>query len=70
MADINDLPRLLTIDQLAEQLGVTEREIRRLVAARRVPYRKRGQPIRCSEHEIGEWLNTARRPQGGHDRSA
>jgi hypothetical protein len=32
MADINNLPQLLTIDQLAERLGITERHSRRLVA--------------------------------------
>ena len=70
MADINDLPRLLTIDQLVEQLGVTEREIRGLVAARRVPYRKLGTLIRFAEHEIGELLDATRWPEGGHDRRA
>jgi excisionase family DNA binding protein len=70
MADINNLPQLLTIDQLAERLGVTERHSRRLVAERRFPYRKRGKPIGCAEHKIGEWLNTTRLLQGGHDHSA
>jgi excisionase family DNA binding protein len=60
----------LTIDQLAERLGVTERYVRRLVAERRVPYRKLGKLIRFADHEIAEWLDTTRRPQGGHDRSA
>jgi excisionase family DNA binding protein len=40
MANRDTLPQLLTIDQLAERLGVTTRHIRRLVAERRVPYLK------------------------------
>ena len=46
MAEINSIPQLLTIDQLAERLGVTERFIRRLIAEDRIPYRKLGKPIR------------------------
>jgi excisionase family DNA binding protein len=40
MANPDTLPQLMTIDQLAERLGVTTRHIRRLVAERRVPYLK------------------------------
>ena len=70
MADIDNIPQLLTIDQLAERLGVTERYIRRLVAERRVSYRKLGKLIRFADHEIAQWLDTTRRPQHGDDRSA
>jgi excisionase family DNA binding protein len=70
MADIDNIPQLLTIDQLADRLGVTERYIRRLVYERRVPYRKLGKLIRFADHEIAAWLETTRRPQDGDDRSA
>ena len=70
MADIDNIPQLLTIDQLAERLGVTERYIRRLVYERRVPYRKLGKLIRFADHEIAAWLETTRRLQDGDDRSA
>jgi excisionase family DNA binding protein len=40
MSGTEPLPHLLTIDQLAENLGVTQRHVRRLVAERRVPYLK------------------------------
>ena len=40
MATTSTLPQLLTIDQLAEQLNVSVRHVRRLVAERRVPYLK------------------------------
>ena len=42
MAATGNLPQLLTIDQLAERLGVSVRHIRRLVAERRVPYLNTG----------------------------
>jgi excisionase family DNA binding protein len=56
------LPRLLNIDELAEQLGVTTRHIRRLVAEKRVPYLKVGKFVRFDPAEIGEWLDHARPP--------
>jgi excisionase family DNA binding protein len=40
------VPKLLTIDELAESLGVTHRHIRRLVDDRRVPFLKVGRLIR------------------------
>jgi len=70
MADIDNIPQLLTIDQLAERLGVTERYVRRLVAEKRVPYRKLGKLVRFAEHEIAAWLDTTRRPQDGNGPSA
>ena len=70
MADIDNIPQLLTIDQVAERLGVTERYVRRLVYERRVPYRKLGKLIRFADHEIAAWLDTTRRPQDGDDRRA
>jgi len=70
MADIDNIPQLLTIDQLAERLGVTERYVRRLVAEKRVPYRKLGKLVRFAEHEIAAWLDTTRRLQDGNGRSA
>jgi len=42
MANTDVLPQLLTIEQLAERLGVSIRHIRRLIAERRVPYLKVG----------------------------
>jgi excisionase family DNA binding protein len=70
MANIDNIPQLITIDQLADRLGVTERYVRRLVAEKRVPYRKLGKLVRFAEHEIAAWLDTTRRPQDGKGRSA
>ncbi|MGH9107798.1 MAG: helix-turn-helix domain-containing protein [Acidimicrobiales bacterium] len=57
------LPRLMTIEELAEHLGVTERHVRRLVAERRVPYLKWRRFIRFDPDEIAAWLDGARRPE-------
>ena len=56
MANPDTLPKLLTIDQLAERLGVTTRHIRRLVAERRVPYLKVGKFVRFDPAAVAEWL--------------
>ena len=56
------LPQLLTMDQLAESLGVTHRHVRRLVAERRVPFLKVGRFIRFEPAEIVLWLNSRRVP--------
>jgi excisionase family DNA binding protein len=63
LATTSTLPQLLTIDQLAEQLNVSVRHVRRLVAERRVPYLKVGRLIRFDPSEVAEWLDEARHPQ-------
>ncbi len=63
MANTDVLPQLLTIEQLAERLGVSIRHIRRLIAERRVPYLKVGWFIRFDPAEIATWLDGARRTQ-------
>lgn len=51
---------LLSIEQLADWLGVTDRFIRRLVAERRVPFLKIGRFIRFDPAEIEHWLDSQR----------
>ena len=62
MATTGTLPSLLTIDQIAEQLNVSVRHVRRLVAEKRVPYLKVGKFVRFDPAEISEWLDLARCP--------
>jgi excisionase family DNA binding protein len=57
------VPHLLTIDQLAEQLGITTRHVRRLVAERRVPYLKVGGLVRFDPAEIRSWIDANRHAQ-------
>ena len=65
MPDTEELPRLLSIEQLAEHLGVTPRHVRRLVAEKRVPYLKWRRFIRFDPDEIAAWLDAARQPAAG-----
>jgi excisionase family DNA binding protein len=61
MASTPTLPQLLTIEQLAERLGVSIRHVRRLVAERRVPYLKVGKFVRFDPAEVSSWLDESRR---------
>jgi excisionase family DNA binding protein len=54
------VPKLLTMDELAERLGVTHRHVRRLVAEKRVPYLKVGRFIRFDPAQIAAWLERSR----------
>ena len=56
------LPKLLTMDELAERLGVTHRHVRRLVTERRVPFLRVGRFIRFDPREIALWLRSQRVP--------
>jgi excisionase family DNA binding protein len=60
MTDLNT--RLLTIDQLADRLGITVRHVRRLVAEKQLPYYKVGRLVRFDPAEITAWLGTRRVP--------
>jgi excisionase family DNA binding protein len=65
MATSGELPQLLTMDQLAENLCVTPRHVRRLVDERRVPFLRVGRFIRFDPAEIAEWLDSRRVPVFG-----
>jgi excisionase family DNA binding protein len=62
MTNNHSQPQLLTIDQLAQRLGITVRHVRRLVADKRVPYYKVGRLVRFDPAEITDWLATRRVP--------
>ena len=62
MTPTETVPDLLTIDQLAEHLGITTRHVHRLVAERRVPYVKVGWLVRFDQDEITTWLDQHRVP--------
>ena len=63
MTTTETVPHLLTIDQLAEQLGITTRHVRRLIAERRIPYIKIGGLVRFDSEEISSWIDANRRAQ-------
>lgn len=53
------LPTLLTIEQVAEALGVSVRHVRRLVFEHRIPYLKWGHLLRFEPDDIRRWLDDA-----------
>jgi excisionase family DNA binding protein len=57
---ISELPSLLTIEEVAEHLGVNVRHLRRLVAQRRIPHVKWGHLLRFDPQEVGAWLQEQR----------
>ena len=57
MTTTETVPHLLTIDQLAEQLGSSPRHLRRLIAGRRIPYVKIGGLVRFDTEEIRSWVD-------------
>jgi excisionase family DNA binding protein len=57
MTDIfGETRSLLTIEQVAERLGVNTRHVRRLVAERRIPYTKWGKLLRFDSAAIEQWI--------------
>jgi excisionase family DNA binding protein len=57
--------RLVGISDVADQLGVDVRHVRRLVYERRIPYIKWGHLLRFDPTEIATWIDTHRRHAGG-----
>ena len=57
---IVQLPHLLTIEDVADHLGVSVRHVRRLVAERRIPYVKWGHLIRFDPQAITTWIDGRR----------
>lgn len=47
---------MISIEQLAVELGVSVRYVRRVVAERRIPYVKVGHLVRFERHEVDHWL--------------
>jgi len=64
MSRTEPLPHLLTIEQLADHLGVTVRHVRRQIAERRVPYIEVGRLVRFDPAEITRWIDGSRHPEG------
>lgn len=60
MTATETIPKLLDIDELAEHLGTTAGHVRRLIAARRLPYLKVGGYVRFDPNEIAAWLEQSR----------
>jgi excisionase family DNA binding protein len=55
-----DVRRLISIDDLADNLGVSVRHVRRLVSERRIPFHKWGRLLRFDVDEVNRWLDVTR----------
>lgn len=60
-----DLPRLLTMQEAADVLTISERSLRRLVANGDIPHRRLGSLIRFSVEDVQAILDGARHGTGG-----
>lgn len=52
--------RLIGISDVADQLGVDVRHVRRLVYEKRIPYIKWGHLLRLDPSEIAAWIDAHR----------
>ena len=59
-ATADDIPQLISPDQLAERLGTSRRHLRSLVDERRIPVVKVGWLLRFDAEEITAWLDEHR----------
>lgn len=55
-----ELPRLVSIEAVAEHLGVSVRHVRRLVYERRIPYVKWGHLLRFDVEDVNAWVAGSR----------
>ncbi len=54
------MEKLLTLAEVAERLNTTPRHVRRLVAERRIAYRKLGRYVRFHPDDVDEYVATHR----------
>lgn len=59
-AHAGQLPRLVSIEAVAEHLGVSVRHVRRLVYERRIPYVKWGHLLRFDVDDVNAWVAGSR----------
>ncbi|MCB9382779.1 MAG: helix-turn-helix domain-containing protein [Acidimicrobiaceae bacterium] len=59
-ARAGQLPRLVSIEAVAEHLGVSVRHVRRLVYERRIPYVKWGHLVRFDVDDVNAWVAGSR----------
>lgn len=56
----NDKAPLISVEQLAAELGVSVRYVRRIIAERRIPYLKVGHLIRFQRDDVEGWVDANR----------
>lgn len=56
----DDKAALISVEQLADELAVSVRYVRRIIAERRIPYVKVGHLIRFERDEVDRWVEANR----------
>jgi excisionase family DNA binding protein len=51
---------LLTIPEVADRLGTSQRFVRRLIAERRIPYTKLGKHVRIADADVEAFIAAGR----------
>ena len=61
MTKLFHLPRLLTVDEIAERLGVCSKTIRRWITRNELPAHRLGRSVRVAEDDLIAFLGKHRR---------
>jgi excisionase family DNA binding protein len=51
---------MLTVPEVAERLGTSQRFVRRLIAERRIPYTKLGKHVRLADNDVDSFIAAGR----------
>ena len=51
---------MLTVPEVAERLGTSQRFVRRLIAERRIPYSKLGKHVRIADVDVDAFIAAGR----------
>lgn len=51
---------MLTVPEVAERLGTSQRFVRRLIAERRIPYTKLGKHVRLADGDVDAFIASGR----------
>ena len=51
---------MLTVPEVAERLGTSQRFVRRLIAERRIPYTKLGKHVRIADADVDAFIVAGR----------
>jgi excisionase family DNA binding protein len=51
---------MLTVPEVAERLGTSQRFVRRLIAERRIPYTKLGKHVRLADNDVDAFIAAGR----------
>lgn len=51
---------MLTVPEVAERLGTSQRFVRRLIAERRIPYTKLGKHVRVADNDVDAFIAAGR----------